>query len=170
MLLILCTVLMGFYMLYFYGGDKVVVLKCLKLHIFFIVAPKPVSSPHCQGSDFPRFDRASSSTFTSPLGDEFHGARRDLRLHARQYQARPLDGSSTSSSIPGMQHDFMGSPEWFIEANRGYDHQYKKTGGNMRFWQGDYMGHESTATAGTHSFTGRYIKPIYTREIKSQRT
>ncbi|XP_028399837.1 uncharacterized protein LOC114523172 isoform X2 [Dendronephthya gigantea] len=119
------------------------------------VVLKPVSRPQYQGPDPPQLNRTNGNMFTSPSADEFHGARRDLRLQGgHHFQAQPLDGSSTNSSIPGMQNDFMGSPEWFMEGNRDYyDNQFKKTGGNMRFSQMDYMGYESTATAGSHSFT-----------------
>ena len=55
-----------------------------------------------------------------------------------------------------MQREFMASPRhnMMMGGNKGHE-QYMRTVVDMRYWQGDYMGYESTTAAETHSVTGR---------------
>lgn len=130
-------------------------MDSLQFERFFMehenAAPRPAVSPQYQGSEPPRFDRANN-TPTSP--DEFYGARRDLRIHGGRNRPHPLDGSSVNSSEAGMQRHFMGSPrhDMTMGSNRGYE-QYIRTGVDTRYWQGDYMGYESSTAAESHSMT-----------------
>ena len=101
--------------------------------------------------------KSDNNTVQPPsLPDEFYGARRDLRLQAGRSRPHPLDGSSSSSSEAGMQREFMASPRhnMMMGGNKGHE-QYMRTVVDMRYWQGDYMGYESTTAAETHSVTGR---------------
>ena len=124
--------------------------------------PRPAVGPPYQSNEIPSFQPPVSP-------DEFHGARRDLRLHEKRNRPHLLDGSSISSSEerslmgvpkrerpPGitMQRDFIGPPRHnMMMGGIGADEPYIRTGGDMRYWPRDVMGYKSTAAAAADSVT-----------------
>ncbi len=72
-----------------------------------------------------------------------------------------------------MQREFMASPRhnMMMGGNKGHE-QYMRTVVDMRYWQGDYMGYESTTAAETHSVTGRSSKvtPVSSMYLSGVRT
>lgn len=75
-----------------------------------------------------------------------------MRLHEVPVRPHPLDGSSVTSSDPMSPREFMALP-----VMAGDNEPYMRMGMDARYWQGSFMGHESSTAAVAHSFTGKIV-------------